>query len=412
MEPTGASPVEDSQISEMVDFLMAKADSIGVLLAKRYREEIVEYRSLPEGFIEQDVAPTARHNLETMLLGLSHDATITNEHLDRFRESAVRRFRQGVPIQALLHAYRLWGHTVWDQVQMAPQVADYPEGALRIAGKIMQHVDYVSAAVTEAYLDEASGMIHDREKGRRDFLEALIAGNQPGRIATHAKHFNLKVDGSYFVVLVRRRPGRQNTSISMRVCLETVQKSISGTQAKVGLAGARDEEVVAIVEAIRGTPLDSRDQLDRLASSLPEFSVTVGRLREGLPSVAQGYVDAQNATSFAVLNKTPRAYLFSDTLLDQIARSSPFRHDLAGDTTDLIAACDAKRGSGLLETIRAYVDCGFKLVQTAEILRVQPNTVKYRLNRIAQVTGHDPLQVQGMTLFTLALRIPPGPDSA
>nr|WP_245348318.1 PucR family transcriptional regulator [Paeniglutamicibacter psychrophenolicus] len=255
-------------------------------------------------------------------------------------------------------------------------------------------------------------MIHDREKGRRDFLEALIAGNQPGRIATHAKHFNLKVDSSYFVVLVRRRPGRQNASISMRLCLETVQKSISGTQAKVGLVGTRDEEVVVIVESIKGTPLGAREQLDLLASLLPEFSVTVGRLRKGLQTVAQGYVDAQNATSFAVLNKIPRAYLFSDTLLDQIARTSPFRHDLAGDTTDLIAAYDAKRGSDLLATIRAYIDCGFKLVQTAEILKVQPNTVKYRLNRIGQITGHDPFQVQGMTLFTLALRIPPDLDSA
>ncbi len=94
-----------------------------------------------------------------------------------FRDSAVRRFHQGVPVQALLHAYRLWGHTVWEQVRQAPQIRNNPELGLVVAGKIMRHVDLVSTAVAQPYLEEASGVIRDREVLRRDLLEALISGN-------------------------------------------------------------------------------------------------------------------------------------------------------------------------------------------------------------------------------------------
>jgi len=75
----------------------------------------VEYRALRGGFIEQDIVPTARQNLLEMLTSLTEGGDIPDERIDWFRASAVRRYHQGVPLQALLHAYRLWGHTVWEE---------------------------------------------------------------------------------------------------------------------------------------------------------------------------------------------------------------------------------------------------------------------------------------------------------
>ncbi len=146
---------------ELIDHLHRRAHQIGELIAQRYRESIVEYRSLPDGFIEQDVAPTARANLEAMLASLTDDHDADSDQDETavryapFRDSAVRRFHQGVPVQALLHAYRLWGHTVWEQVRQAPQIRNNPELGLVVAGKIMRHVDLVSTAVAQAYLEEA-----------------------------------------------------------------------------------------------------------------------------------------------------------------------------------------------------------------------------------------------------------------
>ena len=81
-------------VLELVTFLRGRAEEIGELLARQYREEIVEYRSLPEGFIEQDVAPTASQNLEEMLRSIETGEELSPDRLLPFRESAARRFRQ------------------------------------------------------------------------------------------------------------------------------------------------------------------------------------------------------------------------------------------------------------------------------------------------------------------------------
>lgn len=406
VEPDSGRDFNDPQVDSLVVFLLDRSDEIGHQLAQRYREEIVEYRSLPEGFIEQDVAPTARQNFEKMLLGDMSPGDDDSDGLDVFRESAIRRFRQGVSIQALLHAYRLWGHTVWERVQGAPQVRDHPNAGLVLAGRIMRHVDRVSTAVASAYLDEAAGLIHDQEKGHRDLLEALISGNQPARMSSYAARFKLSMDASYFVILIRRRLGAVESPISMRSCLETVRSSFKGGRVGAPIVGTRDEEVVALISAEGTTPLQMRPLLDDLANALPSFVVATSRTRKGLVEIPHSYIDAQNAIAFAKGSPSLRAHLFTDTLLDQIAWGSDFRTDLLDETTRLLAAQDAKRHTELLPTIKAYVESGYKLAQAAALLNVQPNTVKYRLRRIAELTGHNPFEVPSMTLFSLALRLP------
>ena len=73
-------------------------------------------------------------------------------------------------------------------------------------------------------------------------------------------------------------------------------------------------------------------------------------------------------------------------------------------------------GSPLLDTLSAYLEQGLSLEATARLLFVHPNTVRYRLRRIAELTGHVPgdgrgtfaLQI-GVTMGRLGAR-QPAPD--
>ena len=53
----------------------------------------------------------------------------------------------------------------------------------------------------------------------------------------------------------------------------------------------------------------------------------------------------------------------------------------------------ASQGS-LLETLSAYLGTGRSLEAAARTLYVHPNTVRYRLRRVADVTGWDPLDAR------------------
>ncbi|WKG03977.1 CdaR family transcriptional regulator [Mycolicibacterium sp. HK-90] len=391
-------------IAPLVDYLRGQSSQIGDLLAQRYREEIVEYRSLPEGFIDQDVAPTAANNLETMLQALTDDsADPDNNRFDVFRDSAVRRFHQGVPMQALLHAYRLWGHTVWEQVLKAPRAT--PEARLAAAGKIMQHVDVVSTVVAQAYLEESSGVIQDREILRRDLLEALIAGTAAQRIERLSGKFGLVADAKHAVVIMRHRRLGYAEPSSLRESLRTVRAHLHPDAGQSVLTGVRDEEIVAIYPVQARDHLDTlRQQANAMARESPDYHVGVSRSHLGLASIPTAYLEAQNAVQTAAAGNESRAYIYSDALLDRIVRECTLRNTLIEDTLTPLQQYDTEHDSNLVATLRAYIASAFNLTRASASLVVQPNTVRYRLHRIAELTGHDPFSAEDVILLSLGLR--------
>jgi hypothetical protein len=60
-------------------------------------------------------------------------------------------------------------------------------------------------------------------------------------------------------------------------------------------------------------------------------------------------------------------------------------------------------GTPLIDTVTAYLEQGFSLEATARLLFVHPNTVRYRLRRVAELTGLSP--AHGRDGFTLWVAI-------
>ena len=84
---------------------------------------------------------------------------------------------------------------------------------------------------------------------------------------------------------------------------------------------------------------------------------------------------------------------------------------LAGDAPARRALIDhvyrplSTAGSALFETATTYLDGGGRLESTARVLFVHPNTVRYRLGRIAAVTGYDLSQPREAHIVRLALAV-------
>jgi DNA-binding PucR family transcriptional regulator len=70
-----------------------------------------------------------------------------------------------------------------------------------------------------------------------------------------------------------------------------------------------------------------------------------------------------------------------------------------------IAAYDRDRGTSLIETLATFLDVGTNLEATAVRLGTHRNTIRYRLRRITDLTGHDPHDPQVAFEMHLALRI-------
>ena len=63
----------------------------------------------------------------------------------------------------------------------------------------------------------------------------------------------------------------------------------------------------------------------------------------------------------------------------------------------------AQAGNGLLETLGGYLALGHSLEATARELFVHANTVRYRLKRVSEITGWDPLAARDAFVLQTAL---------
>src|SRR5881397_4048454 len=87
------------------------------------------------------------------------------------------------------------------------------------------------------------------------------------------------------------------------------------------------------------------------------------------------------------------------------AASGPDIVEVCQTTLQGVIDHDRKRGTGLLETFRVYLDAGASVSAAAAQLRVHPHTVDYRLERLQELTGLSLRRSEGRLTLELALRI-------
>ena len=163
------------------------------------------------------------------------------------------------------------------------------------------------------------------------------------------------------------------------------------------LAGVPGERLVVVLGGVA-------DALAGTRPLLPEFGpgpVVVG------PTVADlGAAGASARAALAGIRAAagwpgaPRPVLAADLLPERaLAGDEEARRTLVDDVYRPLA--DA--GSVLLDTVTAYAEGGGTLEGTARTLFVHPNTVRYRLRRVAEVCGRTPTDPRD--LFTLQIAL-------
>jgi PucR family transcriptional regulator, purine catabolism regulatory protein len=76
-----------------------------------------------------------------------------------------------------------------------------------------------------------------------------------------------------------------------------------------------------------------------------------------------------------------------------------FRRDVLG----ILVEYDERRGTDLIGTLDAYLASGGSVSEAAGRLHIHRNTLSYRINRIAELTGRDLSNPQDRLLLRVAL---------
>jgi sugar diacid utilization regulator len=382
-------------------------------MVERYSAEIVDYAALTDD-VRADVYGISLDNLRALLANLADDEVVLQpEQLARSRAGAARRVRQGVSLESLLHAFRLWGLMAWEEI-LAEADLENPlerEAALRAAGRVIEHMERVSTAVAQAYLDEAQGLWSDREVLRRDLLEALVAGRgDSDETRRQAEALGVRLADSYVAVVARAH----RVDLEALAARAAMRRAVDVAHARLRpeggepLVGMREGEVVALCpaggpRALERVRLGAEEMAGRLAGE--GFGIGVGSWHPGRGGVAAGYAEAREAAEIAAADGKAHAVAFDEVAIDSMLRSSTHAGRVLSDTLEPLRDYDAHRRAELVPTLRAYIGSGFNLTRSAGELCVHPNTVVYRLKRIRELTGRDPHDPDDLLLLTLGLRL-------
>ncbi|HTW11228.1 MAG TPA: helix-turn-helix domain-containing protein [Solirubrobacteraceae bacterium] len=411
--------VRPEAVQNLVERVSAQVESIAGQMVERYRAQITDYRLVDDEILREDVYGVSLAAMRVTVANLASGRRPSIGELESTRAGAARRVHQNVSLESFLHALRLWGQTLWETILVSVDgnVPAERDAALQIAGQLLEHLDLQSMAAAQGFLEELQSVWSDREVVRRDLLDALIAGDGDSeRVRRLARSLQLRLHDNYIVVIVRggerateEAPDQPlTTRVALRRMVEAARTRLRPTAGSL-LVGMRHGEVVALYPFAEPTELEQvRAGCQTLASDLEEHGTSVGMsgCHVGLSQLSAGYSEAREAVEIAVGTGTRgRVIAFEDVLIDSIIRSSRHAEQVVHSTIAPLLAYDAGRQAEFVSTLRAYVDAGFNVAKSAEVLCVHPNTVVYRLGRIKALTGRDPHVADDLLLLQLGLKL-------
>ncbi|MDG3010937.1 PucR family transcriptional regulator [Rhodococcus sp. D2-41] len=141
-----------------------------------------------------------------------------------------------------------------------------------------------------------------------------------------------------------------------------------------------------------------RSHLDRV-SGIADVDITATAVPAQTGDVAHAADQAHELLVLARhLGHAPDLYRLADLALEyQLTRPGPARDRLLELLGPLEAAPE------LLETLEVHIDNDLNRQRTARKLHLHPNTVDYRMKRVAQLTGCDPVRASGRWQLRSAL---------
>jgi hypothetical protein len=379
----------------VLDRLERDADAIGLRMAEACRAEIPAYATVRDPAFAAEVLGHAVEHVRAFVRSARRGGPPAGEELEFVRARGARRARELMPLDALLEAYLIGQRSVWEAVIDA--AGDSPEG-LRVARELtaatFRYTHAINVAIAAAYVAESRAQASEAERARRDLVDLLLSGRQPGPDqARRAEALGLRPEADYVVVVALGGDSR------------TIERALAQVEAERAFVVSRHDEVLAFLPVyVRRGPRELRLALEEIAQVLDRtrgvtLRIGLSSACSGLGELARGYGEAIRA----LRHTSAGAVALEDVaLLDYLTAG-------ADETARRLVPAGARRlheeDAALAATLRAYADCDLNVARTAQRLVVHPNTVHYRLRRVADLTGRDPRRLPALLELLTGLRL-------
>ncbi|MGH3413636.1 MAG: PucR family transcriptional regulator [Marmoricola sp.] len=219
----------------------------------------------------------------------------------------------------------------------------------------------------------------------------VATGSRPAETATRLRHAGLDPEQPLHA-LVAGFPGRPELVEVVRALAEDV--ALEFGPAVVAPDPDSPGEVVGLVQADEGREVLVRTAFSRTAAGVGRDRLCVGvSSAAGLDALAGAVEEARHAHRVAEAGHEPVAVVAAEEVTSHVlllaAVPDDVRRTFATRVLGPVLAYDDRNHADLLASLRAFMDCSGSWSRTAEALHVHVNTVRYRIERVEQLTGRD-----------------------
>ncbi len=393
MDDVPAGAREDDVARAHVRALATRVLPLSDQLAGQLVQQIVEgepaYLEL-DVVAAEDLHRSCRQNLERIVQSLGEQVPPGTDPYDAPAETGRRRAAQGMPLEAVLHSYRLGGRLIWDTVVAlgAGDPADPANlGLLRAAGMVWEEIDRYSSALAEAYRREQARLRTQHRYQQQADLSDLLDGRDDGAFLVAAPARLGVPEGEPAVVLAVLLDAEQP------VLALADELAARGVHAAWALRAGVETGLVRL--GARG-----RGGLVELLRPAARSRVGVSPVLWSLRAAGAGERCARLAAT--TLPAGPGVALIEDRLPQALLADAP---DLAGlvlEQTVRPVLAAGREGPVLLDTVKALRACGGSYSRAAGQLFCHRNTVIARTEKVRRLCGHDPAG-DGALLWDLAV---------
>lgn len=193
-------------------------------------------------------------------------------------------------------------------------------------------------------------------------------------------------------------------------CLKKGEVDVSGRSADINMSGNNISEIIPVDSSVKNiqdtdtvSESDKKEVLAKIYKSLSEYLYSissdiklvmgVGRACEGIGDLQKSFTEASRCVILSEkMNMSGRVFWYEEmgiyNLFSELADKKVMQ-EFIDSTLGVIIEYDRNNNSKLLETLKAYLWNNNSLIHASEQLYTHRNTVKYRVQRISQLTGRD-----------------------
>ena len=336
--------------------------------------------------------PSVEGNVDTLLHALRYNIAVERVEAPTAALEYARRLAQhGVPLHALVRAYRLGQHRMNELVFAEVRTIDVPEPARyavleAMTATLFEYIDWITQQVIVVYEDERERWLEDQNSLRAVRVRDVLAAPKPVDVdaATTTIRYPLRWH-HLAVVMWYPDTGTDADAIARLQRFLRELGQATGAAATPLFVAADRTCAWGWLPYRTATPAAEAEVRRFTAGKRDAPDIAIGTMRSGVAGFRQSHREAERARRVALIAEgaEPTLICASDPGLSVAAL-------LGADVTDTRAwvagtlgalAADTDNDARLRETLRVFLGCGSSYKQAAEELNLHFNTVKYRVGR-------------------------------